>query len=936
MRSPRTLRRKCILLLLLAFVIAPAPPARAQQKCRPPLAPAAAREPNIFTPQQEMDLGDAVAEHVQRNFRIIDDDEIIAHLRRVGERVAKNLETELRFQFFLIDLPVANAFAMPGGRIYVSRKIVAFARSEDELAGVLAHEMGHIAARQTAADMTRLFRKVLKVEQVADRKDIYEKYNQLVENSARNPGAYERGSGHEEREQLEADQIGVFAMARAGYDPQAFAAFWDRFAETKGKKGGFFSDLFGTTKPESRRLREMLKSLSALPADCIAPRAPVTTEDFQRWQSAVINYSGTGRKEALHAVVSKKTLEPPLRGDINHLRFSPDGRYVLAQDDSGVNVLTREPFAPLFRIEAPEAHPAQFTPDSEQIVFHNSAFRVEAWGVVEQQLKTARELFIRKGCLQTGLAPDGKTLACFDDNFDLFLFDTATGEQVFQKKQFYVPQSFIEIFFIILRAAFNEGDVEYLQMGFSPDAKYFAAGRRDSAVAVDLATRESVPLKGQAKKFVGGTFAFAGPDRLIGTEANDPTKSAVVSFPAGEVIDKLTLGAAKVSPAARGNYVMIRPIQNFPVGVFDLTTKKIVMANKLSAFDLYDDLFVSERKNGELGLYGLAQNDMRAKVLLPRNALGRLRAAAVSPDFKWLAVSERSRGAVWDLTKGERVFHVRGFRGAHFGDDGHLYADFPKLNQQERTVARLNGSTGEVTTGQPIGENERAEQRGPFLVLTKPTNEGGNFAEKVSVEVREARGGKTLWSRDFPKEAPGVYVDPHEGAMMLVWALKASAARAEIKADPRLGQQLSAMKEKEGDYFLQTVDARTGKVTGGLMIETGKGSFRVRNVFAAGDLVLVADSENRVLVYSLSTGEKKGQVFGGHPAVSKEGNLLSVENERGQVTVYDLSTLQKRDGFTFSSPVALSRFSADGKRLFVLTASQTTYVLNISETAQAQ
>ena len=68
-------------------------------------------------------------------------------------------------------------------------------------------------------------------------------------------------------------------------------------------------------------------------------------------------------EESLHAVLSKTKLDPPLRGDINYLRFSPDGRYILSQDDSGIDLVTREPLAHFLHIDAPEARPAQFTPD---------------------------------------------------------------------------------------------------------------------------------------------------------------------------------------------------------------------------------------------------------------------------------------------------------------------------------------------------------------------------------------------------------------------------------------------------------------------------------------------------------------------------------------------------------------------------------------------
>jgi hypothetical protein len=166
--------------------------------------------------------------------------------------------------------------------------------------------------------------------------------------------------------------------------------------------------------------------------------------------------------------------------------------------------------------------------------------------------------------------------------------------------------------------------------------------------------------------------------------------------------------------------------------------------------------------------------------------------------------------------------------------------------------------------------------------------------------------------------------------MVLSWGLSAEAAKAEIKNDPRLAQQLAAMKEKEGDYFLKVLDARTGEDRARLLIETGKGSFRITDAFATGDWVVISDNANRVLVYSLATGEAKLRVFGGRAAASAASNLMCVENEPGQLTVYDLVSMERRDEFTFSSPVAMHSFSPDGKRLFVLTKSQMVYSLEVS------
>jgi hypothetical protein len=961
---------KKILFKCLLALIAPAcacVTAEAQQPCRPP-APQLSREPNIFTEEQEVDLGDAVAEQIQRNFRVFDDDEIAGYLRRIGERIVKHLPpTKLRFQFFLVDLSEANAFVLPGGRIYVSRKMIAFTQSEDELAAVIAHEIGHLVARQQSLTMTRRLRETLGVSQVTDRRDIFEKYNLLVENAARKPEVFRRRDDHGDKDQIEADQMGLFALAAAGYDPQAHARLFDRFAETKGKTGSFFSDLFGVTSPESKRLREMIKGVESLPPGCVESRADTQAAEYSRWQSAVVSYTGLGRKEALHAVISKTALRPPLRGDITHLRFSPDGKYILAQDDAGINVLTREPFKPVFRIDAPEADDAQFTPDSLNVVFNTSDLRVEIWNIAEERLSEAHEVVIRKTCLQSLLSPDAKTLACMDENFALNLFDVRSKSQILQRKDFYTPDPFF-LFLQSLIGILNSDEISdarlrLINMGFSPDGKYFAAGQRgiavtaigvtreNAALVFDIQARAPLSLKGAAKKLIAGGFTFTAPDRMIAYNAEKPDKSALLGLPGGEIIEEFPMFPGRLAAATKGNYLLVRPFQRSAVGVVDLAKRMAIKGNKTPAIDIYDQVFVAERLTGELGLYTTDKNQMLATVTLPQNPLGRLRAMALSPDFKLLAVSERARGAVWNLTKGERSMLLRGFRGGFFSEDGMFYADFPKEGEAERQVAVLDTNKLAIVNGEEIKE-ERATQYGPFLLITRPTKKGGSYLEDLTLEMRDIRNSSALWSRPFGKDSPRYWVEPREGTMILSWPVASKYAREQIKSDADLTKRLAAMNEQEGDYFLQVLDAKSGEVKGRLLVETGKGSFRISNAFAAGDYVVIADTQNRVLVYSLSTGEQKGRVFGsraivgvaggkpggpqngpeGGPQNGPQGGLMCVENERGKLAVYDLASLEKRDEFTFAHPVSHTSFSQDGKKLFVLTANQSVYVLNVAGT----
>jgi WD40 repeat protein len=933
-----------------------------QQPCTQPLTLPAATEPNIFSDEQEIFLGDAVAERIQKDYRVIEDPEITDYLTRLGERLTKHLPiNQLRFQFFLVDLPDANAFVLPGGRIFVSRKLVAAAQAEDELAGVIAHEMGHLVTHEGAIDTTRQFKEVLGVTSVGDRADIFDKYNQLIDNYNKKPGAFRRGD--REKGQLFADQAGMFALVAAGYDADAMARFWDRITETQGKKGNWFTDLFGTTRPEQKRLREMVKAAQSLPAECRQKSAAGQSEVFTQWKAKVVAYNGLGRKELLHGVVSKQQLTPPLLSDIIHLRFSPDGAYILAQDDAGINVLSREPFAPLFRIDTEfDTYYASFSPDSKEIVFYSDNLRVERWNIADAQRSDVKEVVLLKGCLQTQLSPDGKLLACLDPDFNLSLLRVETGEAVWTKKEFYEPDWYQALsIYTQLRLRVDDStdlNLGIINMKFSPDGHYFAAGyqtyrslhnpKGEVGEAVDTSTLSKVSIPDSLKKFMAGGFTFVGNDRIAGINRESFKKSAVARFPSGEVVTELELWRPRMTAATRGDYLLIRPIKDYALGVMDINTKTITKANERGALDIYEPFFVAEMRNGQVGLYKLEKNELVGTAVLSNFSLGRLRVAEVSPELKWLALSGRSRGGVWNLAKGEAVLSLRDFQGGYVSDDGYFFGEFPKTEDVERNVARFNLNNGEAVAGPKI-EGESSHQYGQYLFTIKPAKVAekppatdgkqpklnpADYRKNVVIEMFDARTMKSLWSQAFPKEAPRAWIAPNNQTMALLWAVNTDAAKAEISSDPRLTQRLATMKEKEGDYFLKIVDAQNGKEIGKLLIETGKGSFRVSNIFAVGDSVIIKDTRNRVLVYSLKTGEQKGRVFGAYATVSQASKLLCVENESGKLAVYDLETMDKRDEFVFTRPISMLRFSHDGRRLFVLTVAQTVYILDVSSLAK--
>ena len=205
-----------------------------------------------------------------------------------------------------------------------------------------------------------------------------------------------------------------------------------------------------------------------------------------------------------------------------------------------------------------------------------------------------------------------------------------------------------------------------------------------------------------------------------------------------------------------------------------------------------------------------------------------------------------------------------------------------------------------------------------------------SLGEDVIIDIFDAPTMKLLWSKAYPKESPRAWIAARKHTISLVWDAIDAAVQDEMKSDPVLQKQITSLKEKQGDYLVKVLDARNGNELGKLLIETGKGSFRLKDVYADGDWVLVADSENRVLLYSLKTGELKGRVFGEYAAISPDGRFLCVANEDGKLNFYSLPSMQSVEQFVFTSSVSLLSFSEDGKKLIVLTSNQTAHVFDIS------
>ena len=217
----------------------------------------------LMSEEQEIDLGEQYHTEVMKQYEVYDDPELTALVKRLGGELAANSHrSDLNFHFTVLDSPEVNAFALPGGYVYITRGIIAYMNSEEHLAGVLGHEIGHVTARhsvrQHAASTTaNVFGAIATIATGS------QGVSQL---SGALGGALVSGYGRSH--ELEADRLGAEYLAVAGYDPQMMhgvigilkdqEAFELKRAQEENRQPRIYHGLFSTHPDHDRRLQEVI------------------------------------------------------------------------------------------------------------------------------------------------------------------------------------------------------------------------------------------------------------------------------------------------------------------------------------------------------------------------------------------------------------------------------------------------------------------------------------------------------------------------------------------------------------------------------------------------------------------------------------------------------------------------------------------------------
>jgi hypothetical protein len=148
-----------------------------------------------------------------------------------------------------------------------------------------------------------------------------------------------------------------------------------------------------------------------------------------------------------------------------------------------------------------------------------------------------------------------------------------------------------------------------------------------------------INLKNPGRTLATSQFAFVGNDRVAGFNPDEPNKSGIFTLPGGELVEQFRLPTGQISAATEPNMLLVRPSGKSAVGVFDLGRKAVTRTNVMEAFDAFGAVFATERETGHVGVFAAAGDTLIKDVAIPAGELGHVRAAAISKDFQWLAVS---------------------------------------------------------------------------------------------------------------------------------------------------------------------------------------------------------------------------------------------------------------------------------------------------------
>jgi predicted Zn-dependent protease len=274
---------------------------------------------NFYSIEREIALGKQLAQQVDRQSKIVNDAVIAEYVNRIGQNLVRNSDAKVPFTIKVIDGEEVNAFALPGGFFFVYTGLILKADTESELAGVMAHEIAHVAARHGTRAATK--GELAQIGMIAASIVIpYGWTGYAVQQAASMiiPIGFLTFSRGNERE---ADHLGLQYMYKAGYDPTAFVDFFEKIETLEKTKPGTVAKVFSTHPQTDDRIKASQEEIEKdLPSK---PEYVVTTSEFNDVKA---------RLAMLHG---RRKIDAAKDADHPTLRRAPGSNGPVDQNDDG-------------------------------------------------------------------------------------------------------------------------------------------------------------------------------------------------------------------------------------------------------------------------------------------------------------------------------------------------------------------------------------------------------------------------------------------------------------------------------------------------------------------------------------------------------------------------------------------------------------------------
>jgi predicted Zn-dependent protease len=235
--------------------------------------------------EKEVAQGRYLAAEIDREAKFVDDPIITEYVNRVGQNIVLHSDAKVPFTIKVIDSDEVNAFALPGGFFYVNKGLILAADNEAELAGVMAHEIAHVAARHAVENQAKAN---LAQYGLMGASIVFGGIPGMIINNAGPLAAILGFMKFSRSAESEADKLGVQYLYAAGYDPNALATMFEKLAAKNQKKPGFISKAFSTHPQPPERRAASLTLVARFPE---REEYTISTSEFQKVKARLLRMS---------------------------------------------------------------------------------------------------------------------------------------------------------------------------------------------------------------------------------------------------------------------------------------------------------------------------------------------------------------------------------------------------------------------------------------------------------------------------------------------------------------------------------------------------------------------------------------------------------------------------------------------------------------------